>query len=176
MNLEIAVIAMAFSLIVGLFLALGRISKNPVMKWASGMWIDVWRNLPLIFILLYLSLALPNEAKRAWEEAAPDFLPEAFQSGQIAMDVVHTWYTCCVYPGEGTPSVTDWDIAVLPEGPDGTITSKLHADTIAIMSSTEHPDEAFEVLGLVVGRQDEPDAPVSRRGALLGHGRMLRRR
>ena len=22
-----------------------------------------------------------------------------FQSGQIAMDIVHQWYTCCVYPG-----------------------------------------------------------------------------
>lgn len=69
-----------------------------------------------------------------------------FQSGLIAMDVVHQWYTCCIYPAEGDPAVTDWDIAVLPEGPDGTITSKLHADTIAIMASTEHPEEAFEVL------------------------------
>lgn len=69
-----------------------------------------------------------------------------FQSGRIAMDVVHQWYVCCVYPAEGTPPVTDWDIAVLPEGPDATITSKLHADTIAILASTEHPDEAFEVL------------------------------
>jgi len=69
-----------------------------------------------------------------------------FQSGLIAMDVVHQWYTCCIYPAEGEPAVTDWDIAVLPEGPDGTITSKLHADTIAIMASTEHPDQAFEVL------------------------------
>ena len=69
-----------------------------------------------------------------------------FQSGQIAMDVVHQWYTCCIIPEEGDPAVTDWDIAVLPEGPDGEITSKLHADTIGIMASTEHPDEAFEAL------------------------------
>jgi len=69
-----------------------------------------------------------------------------FQSGLIAMDVVHQWYTCCIHPAEGDPAVTDWDIAVLPEGPDGEITSKLHADTIAIMSSTEHPEAAFEVL------------------------------
>lgn len=69
-----------------------------------------------------------------------------FQSGQVAMDVVHQWYTCCVYPGEGEPAVTDWDIAVLPVGPDGNITSKLHADTIGIMDSTENPDAAFEAL------------------------------
>jgi multiple sugar transport system substrate-binding protein len=70
----------------------------------------------------------------------------SFQSGQVAMDVVHLWYTCCVYPAEGTPPVTDWDIAVLPQGPDGKVTSKLHADTIGILSTSHHPDEAFEVL------------------------------
>jgi multiple sugar transport system substrate-binding protein len=72
-----------------------------------------------------------------------------FQSGLIAMDVVHQWYTCCIYPADGTPQVTDWDIAVLPIGPDGNITSKLHADTIGIMDSTEHPDEAFEALSFL---------------------------
>ena len=73
-----------------------------------------------------------------------------FQSGLVAMDVVHQWYTCCVYPGEGAEAaVTDWDIAVLPTGPDGNITSKLHADTIGIMASTENPDEAFEVLSFL---------------------------
>lgn len=69
-----------------------------------------------------------------------------FQSGLIAMDIVHQWYTCCIYPAEGTPAVTDWDIAVLPVGPDGNITSKLHADTIGIMDSTENPEQAFEAL------------------------------
>jgi multiple sugar transport system substrate-binding protein len=72
-----------------------------------------------------------------------------FQSGRIAMDVVHQWYTCCVYPGEGAAPVTDWDVAVLPVGPDGNITSKLHADTIGILDSTEHPDQAFEALSFL---------------------------
>jgi multiple sugar transport system substrate-binding protein len=31
-------------------------------------------------------------------------------------------------------------------GPDGKITSKLHADTIGIMDSTENPEAAFEAL------------------------------
>ncbi len=69
-----------------------------------------------------------------------------FQSGQIAMDVVHLWFTCCVYPAEGTPAVTAWDIAVPPVGPDGNTTSKLHADTIGILATSHHPDLAFEVL------------------------------
>jgi multiple sugar transport system substrate-binding protein len=62
------------------------------------------------------------------------------------MDVTHLWYVCCVYPGEGEPAVTDWDIAVVPVGPDGNTTSKLHADTIGILASTENPDQAFEAL------------------------------
>jgi multiple sugar transport system substrate-binding protein len=70
----------------------------------------------------------------------------SFQSGQVAMDVVHLWYTCCVYPAEGEKPVKDWDIAVLPTGPDGKVTSKLHADTIGILESSKHPKEAFEVL------------------------------
>ncbi len=69
-----------------------------------------------------------------------------FQSGQIAMDVVHMWYTCCVYPAEGTKPVTDWDIAVLPEGPDGKVTAKLHADVMGILKTSPHPEEAFEAL------------------------------
>lgn len=69
-----------------------------------------------------------------------------FQFGRTAMAVVHQWYTCCVYPGEGAPAVTDWDIAVLPEGPSGEVTSKLHADTIGIMATSEHPAEAFEAM------------------------------
>ena len=82
-NLEMAVIAMALSLIFGLLLALGRLSKTRALSRVSGAWIDVWRNLPLIFILLYLALGLPDWLNAAWERAAPEWLPEAFGSGRI---------------------------------------------------------------------------------------------
>lgn len=77
-----------------------------------------------------------------------------FQSGKIAMDVVHQWYVCCIYPAEGEPQVTDWDIAVLPEGPDGNVTSKLHADTIGILDTTENPEAAFEALSVIAADPD----------------------
>ncbi len=77
-----------------------------------------------------------------------------FQFGRTAMAIVHQWYTCCVYPTEGEPAVKDWDIAVLPAGPDGKVTSKLHADTIGIMSSSEHPEEAFQVLSFLSSNAD----------------------
>jgi glutamate transport system permease protein len=82
-NLEIAVLCMALSLIFGLLLALGRISRNGLIRRPVGAWIDVWRNLPLIFVILYLALALPASWRRAYEQSVPDFFPEAFQSGRV---------------------------------------------------------------------------------------------
>lgn len=87
-NLEIAVIAMTLSLALGLLLALGRIAKNPVLSRIAGLWIDIWRNLPLIFILLYLSLGLPESVSSGWERSAPAFLPEALKSGRIVAAIL----------------------------------------------------------------------------------------
>src|SRR5918997_1621817 len=81
-NLEIAAIAMVLSLIFGLLLALGRLSKLRPLGLAAGVWVDIWRNLPLIFIILYLFLAAPESWSRTWEDNAPGFLPEALQSGR----------------------------------------------------------------------------------------------
>ena len=82
-NLEIAVVCMALSLIVGLALALARIAKSPLASRSAGTWIDVWRNLPLVFILLYFFLALPDGIKNAYQDNAPGFLPDAFEDPQI---------------------------------------------------------------------------------------------
>ncbi|MGZ8481471.1 MAG: ABC transporter substrate-binding protein [Candidatus Limnocylindria bacterium] len=109
---------------------------------STAQWPDNWREgLQFFYDGIWVDHIIPNQTA---VQALAD--GNTFQSGLVAMDVVHQWYTCCVYPGEGDPPVTDWDIAVLPVGPDGVITSKLHADTIGILDSTEHPDEAFEVL------------------------------
>jgi His/Glu/Gln/Arg/opine family amino acid ABC transporter permease subunit len=82
-NLEIAIIAMVFSLAVGLALALARISKIAPLSFVAGVWVDVWRNLPLIFIILYFALAMPESWRDSYEEAAPGFLPEVLQSGRV---------------------------------------------------------------------------------------------
>lgn len=75
-NILIAVIAMGLSLVFGLILALMRISRNRLTSKIGGLWVDVWRNLPLIFILLYLFLNLPDSWKAAYVRAIPDFFPE----------------------------------------------------------------------------------------------------
>ena len=82
-NLEIAVIAMVLSLIVGLALALGRLSRWPPLSIAVGAWVDIWRNLPLIFIILYLALTIPGAWPDAYEDAIPSWFPEGLQSGRV---------------------------------------------------------------------------------------------
>jgi multiple sugar transport system substrate-binding protein len=73
-----------------------------------------------------------------------------FQSGKVAMDFVHTWYTCCIYPGDGTSPVKDWDIAVAPVSFDGKVTAKLHADTMGVLASSLHPDAAVLAMNFIM--------------------------
>ena len=82
-NIELAIIAMVFSLIVGLALALARLSRSKALSGIAGLWVDVWRNLPLMFVILYLALALPPPWREAYENAVPGFLPEVLQSGRV---------------------------------------------------------------------------------------------
>ena len=82
-NLEIAVIAMVLSLIAGLALALARLSRWTPLSMAAGAWVDIWRNLPLIFIILYLALSIPGAWPDAYEDAIPSWFPEGLQSGRV---------------------------------------------------------------------------------------------
>ena len=79
-NVEIALISMVLSLIFGLALALLSIARFTPLRLAGKLWVDVFRNLPLIFLILYLALELPEGVKSFWEDNAPGFLPEAMKS------------------------------------------------------------------------------------------------
>jgi His/Glu/Gln/Arg/opine family amino acid ABC transporter permease subunit len=87
-NISIALVAMALSLILGLLLALARISKKPIVSTPAGVWIDVWRNLPLIFIILYLFIALPNWVKDAYSDTFTGILPELLANPQVIAAVI----------------------------------------------------------------------------------------
>jgi His/Glu/Gln/Arg/opine family amino acid ABC transporter permease subunit len=82
-NLEIAAIAMVFSMIFGLALALARLSRWKPVSVIVGAWIDVWRNLPLIFIILYAALTVPNRWRDRYEDVIPDWFPAGLQSGRV---------------------------------------------------------------------------------------------
>ena len=82
-NLEIAVIAMVLSLIVGLGLALARLAPWTPVSFVAGTWIDIFRNLPLIFIILYLALSIPGSWPDTYEDLIPSWFPEGLQSGRV---------------------------------------------------------------------------------------------
>jgi multiple sugar transport system substrate-binding protein len=70
----------------------------------------------------------------------------SFNSGKVAMGLTHLWYTCCVDP----KIITSWDVGVVPSY-KGKTTSKMHADTMAIMATAPNPDEAFQVYTYMIG-------------------------
>src|SRR5215203_18676 len=80
-NLEIAAVAIVLSLIAGLALALLRLSRARVVSVAAGGWVDLFRNLPLLLLILFLFLWIPQSARNTWEDLVPGWAPEAFQSG-----------------------------------------------------------------------------------------------
>jgi putative glutamine transport system permease protein len=82
-NLEIAIVSIIFALIFGLILALLRLSRLGPVSFLAGAWVDLFRNLPLIFLILYFALGIPGSWKDAWEEAMPSWAPAAFQSGLV---------------------------------------------------------------------------------------------
>jgi multiple sugar transport system substrate-binding protein len=100
-------------------------------------WIEAWQ----WYVDLITAGAAPNQS-----EMESDVLGalNAFNTGNVAMANTHLWYTCCVRDDEGVGREF-WDLAVMPEY-NGEATSKLHADTFRILSSTENPEAAFEVL------------------------------
>jgi His/Glu/Gln/Arg/opine family amino acid ABC transporter permease subunit len=79
-NLEIAVISMALALPAGLLLALLSISPTGPLRRGAKLWVDVFRNLPLIFLILYLALTIPEGVRDFWADSAPGFLPDALRS------------------------------------------------------------------------------------------------
>jgi multiple sugar transport system substrate-binding protein len=68
-----------------------------------------------------------------------------FSSDNIAMVLTHLWFIPVIAEYD-----IDWGLAVMPSYNDQ-VTTKLHADTFRILETTEHPEEAFEVLTYLVG-------------------------
>jgi His/Glu/Gln/Arg/opine family amino acid ABC transporter permease subunit len=87
-NLQIAAVAMVISLALGLTLALLRISKVRLISVPAGIWIDVWRNLPVILVILYVWIVMPDSWSRTYEDLVPGFASEALQSGLVLAGLI----------------------------------------------------------------------------------------
>lgn len=69
----------------------------------------------------------------------------AFNSGNVAMARSFLWYTCCLGDLDA-----NFNVAPLPAY-NGNFYSTVDADTFRIVKTTEHPQEAFEVLTYLQG-------------------------
>ncbi|MEA2180382.1 MAG: polar amino acid transport system permease protein [Solirubrobacteraceae bacterium] len=87
-NLQIAVIAMAFALAFGLVLALLSLARATPIRTVAKAWVDVFRNLPLIFLILYLALSIPEGMKDFWSSNAPGFLPAALRGELVIAGIL----------------------------------------------------------------------------------------
>jgi multiple sugar transport system substrate-binding protein len=77
-----------------------------------------------------------------------------FESGNLAMNESHTWFTCCIYPAApAKPKVKNFGFAIAPSY-KGTITAKLHADTFSLLKTTKVPDAAFKAMTTLVASSE----------------------
>ncbi len=87
-NVQIAVVSMVLALAVGLGLALLSLSRVTPVRLVAKLWVDVFRNLPLIFLILYLALSLPESVREFWVDNSPGFLPDALRSQLVLAGVL----------------------------------------------------------------------------------------
>jgi putative glutamine transport system permease protein len=59
-TLELAAIAIAISFVAGIFLALGRLSRLPFVRWPCTIYIEGMRALPVLLVIFFCYFALPK--------------------------------------------------------------------------------------------------------------------
>jgi glutamate transport system permease protein len=59
-TLQAAAVAMALALVLGAFLALGRLSRNIPVRWLAGAWVEFFRAVPLLLLIYFAARGLPK--------------------------------------------------------------------------------------------------------------------
>ncbi|MDF2810955.1 MAG: hypothetical protein K0S56_1986 [Microvirga sp.] len=59
-TLELSILSMAFGLVLGLAVALGRLSGRRWLEWPLSAYVEIWRDVPLIVQLLVIYFTLPS--------------------------------------------------------------------------------------------------------------------
>jgi His/Glu/Gln/Arg/opine family amino acid ABC transporter permease subunit len=95
-TLELTLSSMIFALIVGLLVALGRLSRIPALDWLLRAYVEIFRDVPLIVQLLVIYFTLPEIGVRlpAFTAAVVGlslnlgaYLSEVFRAAIISIDV-----------------------------------------------------------------------------------------
>lgn len=94
-NVKAAAIAMALALALGTVLALARLSRLRALRWASGLFIETFRALPQLLLILGAALVLPRYGFRlpalvyvviALTVYQGSVLAEIFRAGILSLD------------------------------------------------------------------------------------------
>ena len=59
-TLKMAGVAMALALAIGALMALGRLARNAPVRWLAGAYVEVFRAIPLLLLILFSGLGLPK--------------------------------------------------------------------------------------------------------------------
>ena len=59
-TVKFALCAIAIAFVLGILLALARLSKNPWMRWPATIYIEGMRALPMLLVIVYVYFAVPR--------------------------------------------------------------------------------------------------------------------
>jgi glutamate transport system permease protein len=59
-TVEVAVVAMVFAVVMGALLALARLARNRPVRWLAGLYVEFFRGMPLLLLILFSAFALPK--------------------------------------------------------------------------------------------------------------------
>jgi His/Glu/Gln/Arg/opine family amino acid ABC transporter permease subunit len=94
-TIELTILSMAAAFVLGLLVALGRLSRRAPIRWVLGTYVEVWRDVPLIVQLLVIYFTLPEIGVRLPAFAAGvvglslnlgAYLSEVFRAAIVSID------------------------------------------------------------------------------------------
>lgn len=88
LTIELTAVAVFAGLILGLFLALGRLSKNKIID--KGCWVYIWffRGTPLLLQVYFIYYALPNYASITLDPLPAAFIALSLNSGAYLAEII----------------------------------------------------------------------------------------
>lgn len=94
LSLVLAVVAIGIGCALGLVLAFGRVSRRPALRLPAGAYVTLFRNLPLLVIVLFSFFALPQLGLRLSKQSSfvlalalysAAYLAEVFRGGLLGV-------------------------------------------------------------------------------------------
>ena len=59
-TLRVAAVSMGLALVIGVLLALGRLARNAPVRWGAGVFVEFFRGLPVVLLILFCYTGLPR--------------------------------------------------------------------------------------------------------------------